>query len=143
MIWQLVYNTLVYYVRGIASDLKFSLAYFATRGVTTYQIMPTFWEAVAILELRCKLQVIATVIDEALANRKFYRMHEKMSNSDGSSFVYHAVNLYSAGRYILFFANPPHFMKTRRKSIAHSRMSICLFDESNKMTTKRLAFGIL
>ena len=123
--------------------LNLGLAYFATRGMTTYEIMRTFWEAVAILELTCKLQVIATVSDEALANRKFYRMHEKMSNTDNSSFVYHTINLSSGSRYICFFADPPNFMKTRRKSIAHSRMSICLFNESNKMTTKRLAFGIL
>ena len=54
-------HALVYCVRGIASDPKFSLAYFATKGVTAYQIMPRFWEAVAILELTCKLQVITTV----------------------------------------------------------------------------------
>ena len=28
-------------------------------------VMPTFWEAVAVLELTCKLQVIATVSDGA------------------------------------------------------------------------------
>ena len=81
----LVTHALVYYVQGIASDLKFSLTYFVTKGVTAYQIMPTFWEAVAILELPCKLQVIATVSDGASPNRKFYRMHEQMSNTDDSS----------------------------------------------------------
>ena len=36
-------HVLVYYIRGLAaSDLKFSLAYFATKGITSYQIMPTF-----------------------------------------------------------------------------------------------------
>ena len=54
-------HVLVYYVRGTASDLKFSLAYFATKVVTSYEIMSTFWEAVAVLELTCELQVIATV----------------------------------------------------------------------------------
>ena len=41
-------HALVHYVRGIASDLKFSLAYFTTKDVIAYQIMPTFWEAVPI-----------------------------------------------------------------------------------------------
>ena len=128
---------LVYYVRGIASDLKFSLTYFATKGVTVYQIMPTFWEAVAILELACKLQVIATVCDGASPNRKFYRMHEQISNADGDcSVVYRTINLHSPGRYIWFFADPPHLMKTTRNCIAHSGMSIYLFNKSNKMTTK-------
>ena len=42
-------HALVYYVRGIASDFEFSLVYCATEGVTACQIMPTFWEAVAVL----------------------------------------------------------------------------------------------
>ena len=98
--------------------------------------MPTFWEAVAILELTCKLQVIATVSDGALPNRKFYRMHEQMSNTDDSSVVYRTINLYSPGRYIWFFGDPSHLMKTTRNCIAHSGMSIYLFNKSNKMTTK-------
>ena len=61
------------------------------------QIMPTFWEAVAILELTRKLQVIATVSDGALPNRKFYQMHEEMNNPDDSSVVYRTINLYSSG----------------------------------------------
>ena len=60
---QLATHSLVYYVRGLASDLKFSLAYFSTKGVTSYQIMTTFWEAVAVLELTCELPVITTVSD--------------------------------------------------------------------------------
>ena len=42
-------HALVYYVRGIVSDFKFSLAYCANKSVTAYQIMPTFWESVAVL----------------------------------------------------------------------------------------------
>ena len=101
-----------------------------------YQIMPTFWEAVPILELTCKLQVIATASDGASPNRKFYRMHEQMSNTDDSSVVYRTINLYSPGRYIRFFAEPPHFMKTTWNCIAHSDMSIYFFNKSNKMTTE-------
>ena len=86
-------DALVYYVRGTASDLKFSLAYFATKIVTSYEIMPTFWEVVAVVELTCELQVIATVNDGASSNRKFYWMHEQMSNTDDSSVVLRTINL--------------------------------------------------
>eukprot|EP00794_Sanderia_malayensis_P002689 gene2689-3111_t len=79
---QLAPHALVYYVRGLASDLKFSVAYFATKGVTSYQIMTTFWEAVAVLELTCQLPVIATVSVGASSNRKFYRIHETMGGQD-------------------------------------------------------------
>ena len=93
-------HALVHYVRGTAADLKSSLDYFFTKGVPSYQIMAAFWEAVAILELTCTFQVIATVSDEASPNRKFYRMHEQMIYTDDSSAVYCAINLYSPGLYI-------------------------------------------
>lgn len=47
---QLATHVLVFYVRGLATELKFSLAYFATTGVTSYQIMPLFWKATSLLE---------------------------------------------------------------------------------------------
>ena len=129
-------HALVHYVRVIAADLKSSLGYFFTKGVTSYQIMATFWEAVAILELTCTFQVIATVSDGASPNRKFYRVHEQMIYTDDGSAMYCAINLYSPGLYIWFFANPPHFIKPTRNCIAHSGMSIYLFKKSNKVTAK-------
>ena len=133
---ELATHALVYYVQVIASDLKFSLAYFSTKGVTAYQIIPTFLEAVAIVELTCKLQVIATVNDGASPNRNFYWMHDQMSNTDNSCVWYSTINLYSPGQYICFFADPPHLMKTTRNCMVHSVMSIHLFNKSNKLTTK-------
>lgn len=43
-------HALVFFVRGICTQLKFSLAYFATNGVTSHQLMPLFWEAIGVLE---------------------------------------------------------------------------------------------
>ena len=43
---QLATHALVYYVRGLCSSLKLSLAYFATHCATSYQLMPIFWKAV-------------------------------------------------------------------------------------------------
>ena len=115
---QLASHALVYYVRGLASDLKFSLAsYFATRGVFAHQIMPTFWEAVAILELTCNLPVIAAVSDGASPNRKFYRMHAMMDGKDNAPVVNRTINIYAPHRYIWFFADAPHLMKTTRNCI--------------------------
>ena len=62
--------------------------------------MPIFWEASAVLEFTYKLQVI--VSDGASPNRKIYRMHEQMSDTDDSSVVYGTINIYSTGRYIFF-----------------------------------------
>ena len=113
-------HALVYYLRGLASDLKFSFAYFATKGVTSYQLMPIFWEAVFILEVTCKLYVIATVSDGASPNRKFFRMHSSMDNCMDSDVVYRTRNLYAPNRFIWFFADAPHLMKTARNCLFHS-----------------------
>ena len=58
-------HALVFFIRGAASDLKYALAYFLTKDVTSYQIMPLFWKAVSILELECNLWVCAAVSDGA------------------------------------------------------------------------------
>ena len=61
-------HCLVFYVRGISSDLKFSFSYHATKGASAAQIMSLFWKAVSILELSCDLNVIAAVADGASNN---------------------------------------------------------------------------
>ena len=71
-------HALVYYVRGTASDLKFCLSYFATKGIKSYQIMSTFSKGVSILELICGLKVITADSNGAFANRKVYRTHKFM-----------------------------------------------------------------
>ena len=93
-------HVLVYSIRGLASDLKFSLAYFATKEITSYQIMPTFWEAVAILELTCQLPVIAAVSDGASPNRKFYRMHSDMDDKIDAGITHRTINLCAPDRHI-------------------------------------------
>ena len=133
-------HVLVYYVRGLASNLKFSLAYFGTKGVTSYQIMPTFWEAVAILEMKCGLKVIAAVSDGASPNRKFYKMHHLLDEKDESEAIVHrTINLFAATqRYIWFFADAPHLMKTTRNCLYHSGMltfSILYYTHPLRITT--------
>lgn len=117
---ELANHALVFYVRGIASDLKFNLAYFATGGLKSYQLMPLFWKAVAILELSCNLPVIITVSDGASPNRKFFRMHAGMDNNSGKSVIYRTINVYATSRYIWLFADAPHLLKTARNCLYHS-----------------------
>ena len=115
----------VYYVRGIASDLKFPLAYFGTTGLTARQIWYTFWEAVLILELSCQLPVIACVCDGASSNRKFFSMHKFMDNQFECELVYQTVKIYAKNRYIWFLSDVPHLMKTLRNCIFHSGEKCC------------------
>ena len=72
---QIATHVLVLLIRSIVNPLSFSLANFATSGITAFQLFPIFWKAVAILEITCNLKVIAAVADGASPNRKFFRMH--------------------------------------------------------------------
>ena len=113
-------HVMVYYVRGLASDLKFALEYFATRNIYSIYIMPTFWEAISILEYTCNLPVIAGVSDGASQNRTFYRMHSSLVDHPDADVVYKTVNLFAPDRYICFIADAPHLMKTARNTLYHS-----------------------
>ena len=118
---KLATHAFTYYVRGISSDLKFSMAYFATNGMSSYQIMSTFWEAVGILEMTCQLYVIAAVSDGASSNRKFYNNHSEMDGkSTDSDIIHRTINIYAPNRHICFFADAPHLLKTVRNSIYNS-----------------------
>ena len=50
---------LCFYLRGIATNLKYSFAHFATSGATATQMFPLFWEAFSHLQFNCNLWVIA------------------------------------------------------------------------------------
>ena len=73
---ELATHALAFLVRGVCTELKFCVAHFATTGITAAQLMPLFWEAVAILETTCNLWVIASTSDGASPNRRFYRLHK-------------------------------------------------------------------
>lgn len=101
---ELATHVLVFYVRGLATEFKFCAASFATTGVTSFQIMPLFWKVVSLLEISCSLQVVATVSDGALFNRKFYRMHRGLQrNAADDSVVYKTINIFRADREIFSF----------------------------------------
>ena len=118
-------HALVLLIRGVCTELKFSLAYFSTNGVTSSQLMPLFWEAVAILELSCNLWVIAATSDGASPNRSFYKMHEGLDGSAGKDVCFRTINIYAPQRYIFFFSDAPHLVKTTRNCLYHSGSGSC------------------
>ena len=118
-------HALVFLVRGVCTELKFSLAYFATNGITAAQIMPLFWEAVCILELTCNLWVVAATSDGASPNRSFYRMHTGLDGNAGKEVCYRTINLYAPHRFIYFFSDAPHLLKTTRNCLYHSGSGTC------------------
>lgn len=118
---ELASHALVFYIRGLATDLKFCLSFFATHDVTAHQLMPLFWRAVSILEYTCNLWVISATADGATSNRKFFRMHKDLQNDPAdSSIVYKTVNIFKPHRNVYFFSDAPHLMKTCRNCLYHS-----------------------
>ena len=83
-------------------------------------IMALFWECVAILELSCGLFVITCTCDGASPNRKFFQMH-----SVNSELCYKVVNIFSPDRFIYFFSDGCHLLKTARNSWANSGSGKC------------------
>ena len=118
-------HALMFFVRGICTQLKFSLAYFATNGVTSHQLMPLFWEAIGVLELTYNLWVIASTSDGASPNRRLYRMHKPLDNNAEDDLCYRTINLYAPHQYIYFFSDAPHLVKTTRNCLYSSGHGSC------------------
>ena len=121
-------HVLVFMIRSIVNPFKFTLANFATTGISSSQIFPLFWKALGICELECKFKVMATTCDGASPNRKFFLMHSRFSNSNAKKdavATYKTINLYYPERYIYFIADPPHLLKTARNCIYSSGSGKC------------------
>ena len=57
-------HVLVFFVKSVVNPLSYSFPTFATDGITAYQIMPIFWQAIKYLE-KINLKVIAATADGA------------------------------------------------------------------------------
>ena len=112
-------------MRGVCTELKFCLAHFATTGVTAAQLMPLFWEAVCILETTCNIWVIAATSDGASPNRRFYRLHKPLDGDADADVCYRTINLYAPHRFVYFFSDAPHLVKTTRNCLLHSGSGSC------------------
>ena len=113
-------HALAFLVRGLCTDLKHIIAYFFTGNVTSYQIMPLFWRTVAVLEVSRNLHVCAAVNDGASPNRKFFRLHSKLAKDVDCDVVYKIPNIYAPSRFIFFFADSPHLLKTASNCLYNS-----------------------
>lgn len=118
-------HALAFLVRGVCTELKFCLAHFATTGVTAAQLLPLFWEAVCILESSCNLWVVAATSDGASPNRRFYRIHKPLDGDAEKDVCYRTVNLYAPHRFVYFFSDAPHLVKTTRNCLLHSGSGTC------------------
>ena len=117
---ELATHALVFIVQGLATNLCYSLAYFGTIGIMSYQLLPLFREAVSTLELTCNLWVIATTCDGASPNRIFLRFHKDTDGHAGKDVTYRTINFFAPDRFIYFLPDPPHLVKTARNCLHNS-----------------------
>ena len=113
-------HALAFLVRGLCTDMKHIVSYYFTRDVTSFQIMPIFWKAVAVLELSLNLWVIGAVNDGASPNRKFFNLHSQLAMDLKCDVVYKTPNAFATSRFIYFFADSPHLLKTARNCLYNS-----------------------
>ncbi|XP_014679242.1 PREDICTED: uncharacterized protein LOC106819095 isoform X2 [Priapulus caudatus] len=107
-------HALVFYIVGINTNIKMSLGFFATKTGTADVLHPYMWQAISYLESSCKLKVICSTSDKASPNQKLYRLH------NGGSCCYKTVNLLARDRYLYFFSDVPHLIKTVRNNLSKS-----------------------
>ena len=116
-------HVLVIMIRSIVNQLSFTFATLATSGISSYQFFPVFWRSVGILEGTCGLKVVGATADGASSNRTFFKMHEFYTDGDGEV-VYKTPNIFSEDdRFIFFFSDAPHLMKTTRNCLLNSGSS--------------------
>ena len=103
-------SMVVIMVRGLFTRLQFPYAQFPCTSVTGDLLFDPFWEAVSRLE-RCGLKVMALTCDGASVNRRLFKLHQT-----GKQLVYKVVNPFATERYVYFFSDPPHLLKTVRNA---------------------------
>jgi hypothetical protein len=118
-------HALAFLVRGMCTDLKRVVAYLFKGNVTSFQLMPIFRKVVSTLELSLKLMVCAAVNDGASPYRKFFRLHTKLAVDLKCDVVYKTPNLFAMSRFIYFFADSPHLIKTARNCLFNSGSGSC------------------
>ena len=107
-------HVLVFLIRSIVNPFKFSLANFATDGISASQMFPLLWKAISICG-KSSLKVIAVTLNGASSNRKLFRMHWHLTQDDDmnpeTDVTYRTRNLFSGtkNRFLYFISDVPHF----------------------------------
>lgn len=101
---------LVFMVRGLFIRIAFPYAQFPCRSLSADVMYPIVWDVVRGLELT-GFRVLALTCDGVSYNRKFFDMHRK----------HKVINRFTdETRYIYFFSDVPHLLKTARNCFANS-----------------------
>lgn len=135
-------HALAFLVRGLCTDLKYIIGYYFTGNITSFQIMPIFWKIVSVLEVSLDLRVVAAVNDGASPNRKFFNLHCNLAKEIKHAIVYKTLNVFAMSRFIYFFADSPHLMKTSRNCLYNSGSGSCsryMWNNGNYLLFRHIA----
>ena len=109
---QLANSMVVFMVRALFYDFNFPYVQFACNTLSGDILMEPLWETVFRLE-RMGLAVLTLTCDGASSNRRLWKLH----SSDKCNELEHKVpNVFAPGRFLYFFCDPPHLLKTTRNS---------------------------
>ena len=121
---------LVVMVKGVASNLKFPIGHFTTAGITADQLFPILWKAVEICEIDLDLTVLYITSDGASPNRDLSSYIRMVTIQ-----LFIGLKTFSpVMRYIYFFSDAPHLLKTVRNCFSNSN--------SHKNTRKMWKSGL-
>lgn len=133
---QLASTMMVFMVKGLFSQLQFPYVQFPCKNLSGDLLYDPFWEAVYRIE-KCGLkvyyncenlevynyvhmQVLGATMDGCAVNRKLIKIHNLASEH-----LHKVLNPFSNdGRYIHFFSDPPHLIKTARNCLASKCRSL-------------------
>ena len=111
-------SMMVFMVRGLFTRLQFPYAQFSCASVSGDLLYDPFWEAVCRLE-RLGFKVLAATADGASPNRRLIKLHGT------DKLVYKVMNPHAPDhRYLYFFSDPPHLLKTTRNCWASKKRQL-------------------
>ena len=118
-------HVLAFLIHSIVNPVKFSVANFATDGISASQMFPLLWKAISICA-KSSLKVIAVTCDGASPNRKLFQMHWHLIQDDDmnpeTDVTYRTCNLFSGteNRFLYFISDVPHLLKTAQNCLLNS-----------------------
>ena len=96
-------------------SLSFTVAAYACSDLTGQKLYPVVWEVIEALELD-GMPIVSVTSDGAGQNRRFY----KLCKTAKEELVHKTLNPFDRERFIYFFCDPPHLIKTARNCLSNS-----------------------
>ena len=62
----------------------------------------------------------ATTCDSASPNRRFFRLHKDTDGDAETDVTYRTINFFAPDRFVYFFSDPSHLVKTARNCLYNS-----------------------